>query len=348
MDTVLAVLPAPTPEEVIPREDLAALNIPLEIHRLADLKGVRFDANFVRESLADRVALPSMDAAEISGAAVAALPTLAERLYSNPTQPLAAAELLAASLSHPDELVRVSAAASYTEVALPSQQAPLIHILVEGTRSEDELTRAVAATALARVVPGHPRLLELIRPLSYPEGGEPSHTSLMIHGTWARNNDWWKPGGDFHSYVLAKVDPHLYSAGDFFAWSGAWSDNARLLGALDLNRWVQGHGLDGLDLFTHSHGGSVAMMANSRAIRIGRLVLMSCPVHRNKYWPDFSRLGKVVAIGTRMDLVILADGGGQRFNDPRIKEIVLPIWFTGHSATHDPTTWDKYGLPSQI
>jgi hypothetical protein len=63
--------------------------------------------------------------------------------------------------------------------------------------------------------------------------------------------------------------------------------------------------------------------------------------------PDFARTGRVVSIRVKLDLVILADGGGQKFSDPRITERVLPIWFD-HSATHDPAVWQKYNLRSVI
>lgn len=349
MSALAAEQPSPAPEEVLPEEDRAALNIPPEIFGLATARGVRFDINFVRERLARRgLEVQGMVAEPPGEAVVPALPELAETLNSRPADPLAAADLLQASLSSPDELVRVSAAASSLEVALPEQQDPLIQILVDGTRSEDETTRDVAATALARAVPGHPRLRELITRLPSSTPGEPSQTSLLVHGTWARGSDWWPPGGDFHSYVLNQVDPHLYGDADFFYWSGGWSDDARADGALRLIDWVDQHQFEGLDLFTHSHGGSVAMLASTRSLRIGRLVMMACPVHKGKYDPDFNRITKVVAVCTHMDLVILADGGGQRFNDPEIHEIVLPIWFTGHSATHDPKVWDKHGLPGKI
>jgi hypothetical protein len=48
-----------------------------------------------------------------------------------------------------------------------------------------------------------------------------------------------------------------------------------------------------------------------------------------------------------MDLVILADGGGQRFHDGRIQENVLPLWFD-HFTTHDPTTWVDYNITSRL
>ncbi|HEX6903018.1 MAG TPA: hypothetical protein VF789_25095 [Thermoanaerobaculia bacterium] len=348
MELMAEEQPPPEPEEILPEEDRQRLNIPAGIYDLARVRGVRFDANFIRERVAGREAVVSGMAIEEAGTSLSLLPALAERLHAEPSQPLAAAELLQASLSHPDELVRVAAASSYAEVALPQQQAIPIRILAEGTRSEDETTRDVAATALARLVPGHPRLRELVRPEPYSVEGEPTHTSTMIHGTWARNQPWWKPGGDFHTYIRSNVDPNLYSAGDFYSWSGDWSDAGRADGALRLIQWVNDHQLDGLDLFAHSHGGNVAMLANKTSLRIGRLVMMACPVHRRKYFPEFTRVNKVVAIVTHMDLVILADGGGQRFNDARIQEIILPLWFTGHSKTHDPEIWRRHDLPARI
>lgn len=56
---------------------------------------------------------------------------------------------------------------------------------------------------------------------------------------------------------------------------------------------------------------------------------------------------KVVSIRVCLDLVILADGGGQRFNDPRIEENVLPLWFD-HSRTHDPGTWQEHNVPALL
>jgi hypothetical protein len=48
-----------------------------------------------------------------------------------------------------------------------------------------------------------------------------------------------------------------------------------------------------------------------------------------------------------MDLVILADGGGQRFNVPQIQEHVLPVWFD-HFATHEPKVWERYGVAQWV
>jgi hypothetical protein len=206
----------------------------------------------------------------------------------------------------------------------------------------------VAAHALARVDPRNPRLEALLRPRRRPSRRRRSRTSLLVHGTWGRGSAWWQPtGGDFWKYVHDEVDASLYGAADRFEWSGGYSDAARALAGGELSTWVQQHALAGLDLFTHSHGGSVAMLATTGGTAVGRLALLSCPVHWPKYTPDFARVTKVVSVRVHLDLVILVDGGGQRFADPRISENVLPIWFD-HFASHDPAVWRQHGVPSML
>jgi hypothetical protein len=341
---------APAEAEPPPLEDdeREQLGIPATVFDLAAERGTRIDLDFVRESVG-----PEMLAARAPGgppaaaAAVAreAAPRLAERLLAEPN-PVNAAALIDASLASEDELVRVAAAAAEVEVALEHQLGEPLAVLARGARSTDPLVRDIAATSLAKVEPGHPQLVELIRPGPASAEGEPAETSLLIHGTWARNNAWWQPGGGFHTFVRTNVDPNLYSAADRFEWSGGWSDAARALAGLELVAWAQGHGVGCLDVFAHSHGGSVAMLA-STALDIGRMVLLSCPVHWHKYRPNFARVQRTISIRVRGDLVILADGGRQRFRDPRIEEIVLPIWFN-HSTSHEPATWVNHGLAGRI
>ena len=79
---------------------------------------------------------------------------------------------------------------------------------------------------------------------------------------------------------------------------------------------------------------------------MNKLVLLSCPVH-TPYAPYFGRIRKVVSVRTRLDLVILADGGRQRFRDLRIDEHVLPLWFT-HKATRQPDVWQRHKIAAII
>jgi hypothetical protein len=327
--------------EAIPERDLARFPVP-RLRRT----GERVSREVIRERIARRYLVELKEGAPPRAEPQAmdrVIPDLAARLYERPSLPVAA-ELLETCLSHPDDLTRVAAAAAYFEIC--ADPVPSLDVLAEGIQMEDELVRDVAATSLARVAPADPRLARLTEPGDRRKGGAPAYTSLLVHGTFARNFPWWQPGGGFHTY-LSGVLGDLYGASDRFEWSGGYSDERRALGAQDLGVWVDAHNVQGLDPFAHSHGGSVAMLASQFGLELGKLVLLSCPAHPQKYMPDFGHVGKVVSVRVHLDLVILADGGGQRFQHPGIRENVLPIWFD-HSATHDPDVWETYDIPSKI
>ena len=105
-------------------------------------------------------------------------------------------------------------AAAAAGMEITAEPTRLILILARGTRDDDLLVRDLSATALARVYPEHSAL----RRLAPRSGRKPSkgkaRTSLLVHGTFAKNQTWWQPGGDFHGYVLANVlhcADHIFS-----------------------------------------------------------------------------------------------------------------------------------------
>lgn len=317
-------------------EDYGVLEVPA-----VQYDGSRFSRAEVRESLPIAFAregpTPDVDQTQIL--------SIADELYHS-LSPLAVARLCEASLSSSSELVRVSAAATYFE--LTTEPADLIATLIAGTESDDPLVVDVAAGVLVRIAPGHARLQQMMQG---PNASGPSsgfHTSLLIHGTFAKTFKWWQPGGGFHSYLQQNVLPDLYSQTDRFDWSGAYSDAGRSQGGTDLAAWLKSHNAKDANLLAHSHGGSVAMLASHfSGVTLKKMVLLSCPVHMPKYVPNFPQIHEVIAIGVHLDLVILVDGGGQRFNHPKIKEHVLPIWFN-HSATHDEIVWQQHNVPAML
>lgn len=324
------------PGDIVPPEDVEPLRVPV-----IEPTGERIARSRVFRILADTLA---MTPEEVGEAPPERMAELAARVVAEPTVPMVAA-LFEASLHDREELVRVAAAIGYLDAA--ADPLEILDPLVEGTWSEDPLVRDLAATGLARFAPDHPRIAELQAPDEPGEEGEPSHTALLIHGTFARRASWWQPGGNFHTYLLQSIRPDLYSAPDRFRWSGGYTDGRRARGAQRLVAWVRQKNLDGLDLFTHSHGGSVAMLASQQGLDVGKLVLLSCPVHARKYFPDFQHVNDVVSIRVHLDLVILADRGGQRYRHPQIRENVLPLWFD-HAATHDPGVWQRHNVPSLL
>ena len=319
----------------LPEEDAAALAIPP-----LRASGERIDPTEARSQFEDAGLGPEFPA----GPRREVIASVAERFHAEPTHPRAA-ELLDASLDHPEELVRASAASSYLDLTADPRRP--LGVLREALGSEDDLTRHVAATSLARFMPEDESLARLLLRGRPPEGGVPSTTCILVHGTFAQDSEWWQPGGDFHDYFEAQVRTDLYSANDRFSWSGGYTDAARAAGGVELRDWVTVHQLNGLDVFAHSHGGSVAMLATHGGVDIGELVLLSCPVHIPKYLPRFAGVGRIVSIRVRLDLVILADRGGQRFDLPEIEEHVLPIWFD-HFASHERSVWLRYNVPQWL
>jgi|SRR5579859_146176 len=331
-------------EDALPKEDLSILRIP----PLPPSRG-RINPQSVRQSLASRF-LTSVASPVPPGGDVTWRPDIFAVLATDHLRDattFSAISLMEACLRHPHEIVRVAAAAAYHDWS--SETLRLTAILEEGTRSADLLVRQLAATALAQVNPGNVRLSDFQGSSGRAAGAGGGHTAMLVHGTWALGAIWWQPRGDFHSYLLKEVRTDLYDNNDRFAWSGGYSPDARALAADDLLRWVSIHKEEGLDLFTHSHGGSVAMLATHTGLQIGELVLLSCPVHFPKYVPDFTRVRKIVSIRVRLDLVILADRGGQRFRHPKIQENILPIWFD-HTVTHNPDVWKNstYNIPAML
>ena len=326
----------------VPASDLRQLGFPRLIagaprfrpETLQRAAGVRF--------VGTRAAVPSRGDQQTASTAV----RQAANTFYRDTSHESAGALLEVALRHPSELVRVTAAASY--VPITTDPRPALAILEQGVRSRDALTRDVAATALGRVDPRNPALAPLLEPRRRRSRMRPSHTSLLVHGTWARTQPWWQPpNGNFWSYYRAQVDPTLYGVGDRCEWSGDYSDAGRAVAGDALHTWVDAHNLDGLDLIGHSHGGSVIMLANHAGTHVNRMILLSCPVHWPKYTPDFMRVARVISIRVHLDLVILVDGGGQRFNHPQIEEHVLPLWFN-HSLSHDPGTWQQNNVPAWL
>ncbi len=339
----LSLEKAQSPLDAIPTEDIQALGFP----------SLQADTVRFRSAELQRVLGVTFEAAPAAPptpgdlrAAARNLPQTAAAFYDQANSQTAAA-LLEAGLRHPDQLVRVAAAASYFDVTTEARRA--IGELESGLSSRDLLTRDVAAYALAHIDPKNSKLTKLLQAQRRPSSRKPSHTSTIIHGTWAADSPWWQPvpPGDFWHYIHDNVDAGLYGASDRFQWTGGYSDLARSQGGDKLFNWVKGHQLDGLDLFTHSHGGSVAMLANHEGAQVGRMVLLSCPVHWPQYTPDFTRVGRVISVRVHLDLVILADRGGQHFDDARIEEHVIGVWFD-HFATHKPEVWDKYNIKAWL
>ncbi len=259
-------------------------------------------------------------------------------LYDHPDTETAAALFEGAMRSeHP--LVRVAAAAGARETTRMRKR--IRDILHEGAASEDPLVSKLAEEALARIDKTDPVVADLVvdAPESKPRTRE-SHTAVITHGTFGSDGGWYQPGGSFYAALAAKrPDVHDES----FRWSGAYSHSGRLAAALELKQWIGDQGLVSPDFFAHSHGGTVAHLATKQGVEFDRLVLMGWPVH-GEWFPDFTKVQRIIDVRVKFDLVIALDRGGQRFrtDDFDIEEH-RHGWFN-HTSTHEPDYWDDHNL----
>lgn len=260
-------------------------------------------------------------------------------LYQHPSFHEAAA-LFEAGMQSPHPLVRVAAAAGARET---TRLRPRIRqILEEGANSEDPLVSRLALEALRQIDPSDPEVQRQVVPQpSSKKRDRESNTAAMTHGTWASDQTWYQPRGDFYR-AMARNKPRLDLHDTSFRWSGSYTDAGRRAAAVALDKWIGDEGLARPDFFAHSHGGTVAHLATRRGVEFDRLILLAWPVH-TQWMPDFSKVNRVIDIRVRFDLVITLDRGGQRFPaHPKVEEH-RHGWFD-HPAPHQPQYWDQHGL----
>lgn len=193
----------------------------------------------------------------------------------------------------------------------------------------------IAATAAARPS------------VAAPAGLPPASITVMIHGTWAEDEDWWRPNGDFFEYVkkdLFRSD--LYGKTDQFKWSGKNRESKRRKAGNSLTKWLNSHPAAEINIFAHSHGANVAMLATHNGTRIKRLVMLSPPV-RDDYFAKWENVATAYNIQADFDPVVAIARGGQWFKRPNdVKEKKMKE--SGHSASHDPSVWRDESLGSFI
>ena len=259
-------------------------------------------------------------------------------LYQKPSFEDAAA-LFEAGLYSPHPLVAVAAAAGARET---TRLRPEIRVILEeGAGSDDPLVAALAQAVLKEIEPKNSHLQErVVKPPRPRKRRRVSRTAALTHGTWAAQQAWYKPAGDFYT-ALKSNRPDLDVHDESFTWPGNYSDGVRRVAARALKQWVGDQGLDTPDFFAHSHGGTVANLATKEGVEFDKLVLLAWPVH-DQWRPDFGQVGQVHDIRVKFDLVILVDRGGQRFSHPQVIEH-RNGWFD-HAAPHVPAYWDAHGL----
>jgi len=171
---------------------------------------------------------------------------------------------------------------------------------------------------------------------------------IVIHGTWASGEDWWRPGSPFPNY-LDSVTHSVYNGADPFSWSGRNSDRARIEGADILMKWTRAHPAQELTVVAHSHGGNVAILASRNGLMIDRLILLGTP-SRLDYLPDLRHgiklLYSVFSLGDKVQILgtdSVPRGEGRTLGDSQtgvsFRAMTASGSDLGHSDLHEVSVW---------
>lgn len=184
-----------------------------------------------------------------------------------------------------------------------------------------------------------------------------SSMTIIVHGTYAKNFSWYKPGGNFHDYIKQSVFPDVYSGRDYYYWSGRYSLSERRLdqiwtaAAKKLVKWCANHPADELRIIAHSHGNNVVNIASQMGLPSCVLIQLAPPV-RDWCLPDMNQVTsrRLFNIHSTIDLVVWLDGGHQTYDGTSVaryqtKKIIA--WF-GHSITHEPRAWRRKNIPALV
>lgn len=267
--------------------------------------------------------------------------TTVGRLYDKPDAREAAA-LFEAGMRSPHPLVRVAAAAGARETT--RQRREIQAILHTEIDSDDRSVAELARTALGCINRADPMLQRKVTtPPPSKKRRRESNTAVLTHGTWASDQAWYQPLGDFYTRLDGER-PDLDVHDESFEWSGSYTHTGRRQAARELNQWIGDQGLNAPDFFAHSHGATVANLATRDGAKYNKLVYLAWPVHQ-QWYPKHDAVNEVIDIRVRMDLVIMLDRGGQRIpNDAPFNVTMHRNGWFDHSSVHEPAYWDDHGL----
>ncbi len=264
---------------------------------------------------------------------------------------------LAINMFDSDPVARCCAAYAYWQATLSEAAIPILENAID---SGDPEERILAAHCLAKMEAPQAKRLQGTakddRPQTPPQPVKNSMT-VIIHGTFAKNEPWYKPGGDFHTYIKKEVYADVYSGQDFYFWSGRYAITDAGLkdiwkkAAEKLVSWVQVHPAKTLRLIAHSHGNNVVNMATQMGLKACSLIQLSPPVHG---WnlPVMQNVSsnRLFNIHSSIDLVVKVDGGAQDYSDTLVaptEKTRIISWF-GHSDAHVPKLWKKKKIPALV
>jgi hypothetical protein len=167
---------------------------------------------------------------------------------------------------------------------------------------------------------------------------------IIIHGTWAQNETWHGPDGDFFKSVdrcakeLEIVDEVIS-----FCWSGKLSYASQWQAAKNLVKIISCY--DSVILIGHSHGVTVGIIASQilgqknssrqNLYKIDKFYSLGVPVDKTQaIYPDMSVIGTFYNFFSFGDYIQLVNGLHVRVFAPHERLINISVLFDDHYPSH--------------
>ena len=172
---------------------------------------------------------------------------------------------------------------------------------------------------------------------------------IIIHGTWAQNETWCSPSGDFFEAVKScnneiKVVDEIVS----FSWSGKLGYPAQVQAAQNLAKIIEMY--DFVILAAHSHGATVGMIASQIIFatstngnnfgKIAKFYALGAPVDQSVVTPNMYVIKKFYNLFSFGDFVQTVNGtcGRTFFEHDRIVNVSIQFnnLHPSHAQLHHP------------
>ncbi len=170
---------------------------------------------------------------------------------------------------------------------------------------------------------------------------------IIVHGTWAQDESWYQPHGDFFKAVYRSAqETKIVDQVVSFAWSGKLSYHFQMEAAQRLQKFIEKY--DSIILIAHSHGATVAILAsqlmgkNSQNIgKIKKLYALGVPVDPSmQIYPDMRVIEKFYNLFSFGDVIQPVHGAHERCfaYHERLANIsvMLDDDHPSHGQLHDP------------
>lgn len=164
---------------------------------------------------------------------------------------------------------------------------------------------------------------------------------IIIHGTWAQNESWCQPQGDFFKAVYrcaqeTKIVDQIVS----FPWSGKLSYHFQMEAAERLQQLIELY--DSVILIGHSHGATVAILTSqlmgqkeSNFFKIKKLYALGVPVDPSmKIYPDMHVIEKFYNLFSFGDVIQPVNGAHDRVFASHERLANISVMFDDEHPSH--------------